>query len=155
MNIIVGKNSGFCAGVKYTISKTEEELSKTSGKVDCLGEIIHNKQVVNSLEQKGLRIINSIDEAENNHQIVIYFNAKDSLQYAEKIFKDHGFNTKVFEQEQVAEYIQNLQSTANANTTTRKAAADIKSAKFALVVSSGDLTQVELNQNIKECLLVE
>lgn len=65
MNIIVGKNSGFCAGVKYTISKTEEELSKTSGKVDCLGEIIHNKQVVNSLEQKGLRIINSIDEAEN------------------------------------------------------------------------------------------
>ena len=57
MNIIVGKNSGFCAGVKYTISKTEEELSKTSGKVDCLGEIIHNKQVVNSLEQKGLRTL--------------------------------------------------------------------------------------------------
>ena len=96
-----------------------------------------------------------IAEAQNNHQIVIYFNAKDSLKYAEKIFKDHGFNTKVFEQEQVAEYIQNLQSTANANTTTKKAAADIKSARFALVISSGDLTQVELNQNIKECLLVE
>ncbi len=65
MNIIIGKNSGFCAGVKYTINKTEEELNKTNGTVDCLGELIHNKQVVDSLESKGLRVIDSIDEAEN------------------------------------------------------------------------------------------
>ena len=96
-----------------------------------------------------------IEEANNNPQIVIYFNAKDSLKYAEKIFKDNGFNTKIFEQDEVAAYVEKLQSTATSNTTTKKSAADIKSSRFALVVSSGDLTYVQLNQNIKECLLVE
>lgn len=64
MNVIIGKYSGFCAGVKYTVTKAEEELEKNSS-VDCLGEIIHNREVVASLESKGLRIINSIDEAKN------------------------------------------------------------------------------------------
>ncbi len=64
MNIIVGKNSGFCSGVKYTITRAKDELYKNSS-IDCLGEIIHNKQVVDSLEKDGLRTINSLDEAKN------------------------------------------------------------------------------------------
>lgn len=96
-----------------------------------------------------------IAEAQNNFQIVIYFNTKDSLLYAQKIFKDNGFNTKIFEQDEVAAYVEKLQSKATSNTTTKKSAEDIKSARFALVVSTSDLTHVELNQNIKECLLVE
>lgn len=64
MNIIVGKNSGFCSGVKYTITKAKEKLKENST-IDCLGEIIHNKQVVDALEKDGLRTINSIDEAKN------------------------------------------------------------------------------------------
>lgn len=65
MNVIIGKNSGFCAGVRHTIIKTEEELDRTEDGIDCLGQIIHNKQVVESLEKKGLRIINSIDDAKS------------------------------------------------------------------------------------------
>lgn len=63
MNIIIGKYSGFCAGVRHTIIKAEEELSKHCGVTFCLGEIIHNKQVVGRLEEKGLKTINSIEEA--------------------------------------------------------------------------------------------
>lgn len=96
-----------------------------------------------------------IEAVKNNSQIVVYFNTKDSVKYAEKTFKDHGFNTKIFEQDQVAAFVEKLQSTATSNTTTKKSAADIRSASFALVVSTGDLTHVELNQSIKECLLVE
>lgn len=96
-----------------------------------------------------------IEAVKNNSQIVVYFNTKDSVKYAEKTFKDHGFNTKIFEQDQVAAFVEKLQSTATSNTTTKKSAADIRSASFALVVSTGDLTHVELNQTIKECLLVE
>jgi len=77
MNIIVGKNSGFCAGVKYTITKTEEELKNSSGELDCLGEIIHNNQVIKDLETKGLRIINSIDEAKNKVIIRAHGISKD------------------------------------------------------------------------------
>lgn len=69
MDIIIGKNSGFCAGVKHTISKAEDELNTTKDSIDCLGEIIHNKQVIKDLENKGLRIINSIDEAK--HRVII------------------------------------------------------------------------------------
>lgn len=65
MEVIVGKNCGFCGGVKYSISKAEEELQKNNGNLDCLGELIHNKQVISSLENKGLRTINSINEAKN------------------------------------------------------------------------------------------
>lgn len=69
MNIIIGKNSGFCAGVRYTITKAEEELDKCDDSIDCLGEIIHNKQIIENLEKKGLRIIQSIDEA--NKKVLI------------------------------------------------------------------------------------
>ena len=96
-----------------------------------------------------------IEAAQSYPQIVVYFNTKDSVKYAEKIFKDHGFNTKIFEQDQVAAFVEKLQSTATSNTTTKKSAADIRAASFAIVVSTADLTRVELNQTIKECLLVE
>lgn len=82
MNIIVGKNSGFCAGVKHTISKTEEELEKTEGSLDCLGEIIHNKQVIENLEARGLRIIDSIDEAKNKVIIRAHGISKDVYETA-------------------------------------------------------------------------
>ena len=65
MNIIIGKNSGFCTGVRISVTKAEEELSKTKSTVYCLGELIHNKQVVKNLEDKGLNTIDSINEASN------------------------------------------------------------------------------------------
>lgn len=80
MEIIVGKNSGFCAGVRHTITKTEEELKKNSIGIDCLGEIIHNKQVVQNLESQGLRIIDSIEKA------------KDKV-----IIRAHGISKEIYE----------------------------------------------------------
>lgn len=80
MKVIVGKNSGFCAGVKRTITKAEEELTKSEKALDCLGEIIHNKQVLDSLSKKGLRIIDSIEDA------------KDKV-----IIRAHGVNKEVYD----------------------------------------------------------
>lgn len=80
MEVLVGKNSGFCAGVKYTITKTEENLKKSENGLDCLGELIHNKQVVESLERKGLRIIDDIK------------NAKDKV-----IIRAHGVSSSVYD----------------------------------------------------------
>lgn len=83
MNIIVGKNSGFCAGVKYTITKTEEELNKNTS-IDCLGEIIHNKQVIENLEKKGLRIIDNIENADKKVIIRAHGVPKEIYSYAKK-----------------------------------------------------------------------
>ncbi len=53
------KNCGFCSGVKFAIDKAEN--LKGEGNY-LLGDIIHNETVINSLKEKGLNVINSLDE---------------------------------------------------------------------------------------------
>ena len=60
MEIIIGKNSGFCRGVSYTIDKAMENL-KDNDKVYSLGEIVHNEEVVSELENMGLVTVSDID----------------------------------------------------------------------------------------------
>ena len=86
MNVIVGKNSGFCSGVKYTITRAERELEKEKNGLDCLGEIIHNNQVIVALSEKGLRTIDSIENAKNKVIIRAHGVSKDVYNYA----KEHG-----------------------------------------------------------------
>lgn len=62
MEVILGKTSGFCFGVKHAIDGAETEL-KNNNKVYCLGEIIHNEEVIKDLESKGLEIIDNINDA--------------------------------------------------------------------------------------------
>lgn len=70
MKVIVGKYAGFCGGVKVAIQKTEDALDSNNG-MYCLGEVVHNKQVIESLEKKGLKIVNSIDEVPNGSKMII------------------------------------------------------------------------------------
>lgn len=51
--IEIDKNSGFCFGVVNAIRKAEEELEK-SGRLYCLGDIVHNNSEVTRLQEKGL-----------------------------------------------------------------------------------------------------
>ena len=51
--IEIDKHSGFCFGVTTAISKAEQELQRT-GTLYCLGDIVHNSNEVERLENKGL-----------------------------------------------------------------------------------------------------
>ncbi len=51
--IEIDKGSGFCFGVTTAIRKAEEELNR-SGKLYCLGDIVHNSNEVERLESNGL-----------------------------------------------------------------------------------------------------
>lgn len=68
MEIIVGQNAGFCAGVEFAINKAKELLSQ--GEIYCLGEIVHNKQVVQELEEMGMKTVNSIEEVPDNSRVI-------------------------------------------------------------------------------------
>jgi len=59
MIITIDKESGFCFGVTSAIKKAEEELQK--GPLSCLGDIVHNGQEVQRLEQAGLKTIDYQD----------------------------------------------------------------------------------------------
>ncbi len=56
MNVTIDPNSGFCFGVVYAIQMAEEELDR-SGKLYCLGDIVHNNMEVERLRLRGLEII--------------------------------------------------------------------------------------------------
>lgn len=66
MEIIVGKTAGFCYGVKRAVEESKKQAEKSKGKIYCLGEIVHNKDVVKELEKKGIKFIDNIEEAEDN-----------------------------------------------------------------------------------------
>ncbi len=63
MKILLAENCGFCFGVEKAIEKLEELLDKQSGlPIYTFGPIIHNPQVVEKFEQKGVKIIDSVDD---------------------------------------------------------------------------------------------
>jgi 4-hydroxy-3-methylbut-2-en-1-yl diphosphate reductase len=57
MNVSIDPGSGFCFGVAHAIEVAERELRK-SGKLCCLGDIVHNDLEVNRLKTLGMTIIN-------------------------------------------------------------------------------------------------
>jgi 4-hydroxy-3-methylbut-2-enyl diphosphate reductase len=54
-DVEVARHAGFCFGVKRAIRMVEEALASGAGPVTSLGPVIHNPQVVASLEKRGLR----------------------------------------------------------------------------------------------------
>lgn len=61
--IEIDDSSGFCFGVTTAISKAEEELKKT-GRLYCLGDIVHNSDEVERLRSIGLVTITHEQMAE-------------------------------------------------------------------------------------------
>lgn len=64
MEILLGKTSGFCFGVQNAIGGAEKILNNSKNPVYCLGEIIHNEEVINDLKSKGLLFIDNINQAD-------------------------------------------------------------------------------------------
>ena len=79
MEVLVGKTAGFCYGVKRAVEGAKKELMKNK-KISCLGEIVHNKEVIKSLENEGLNFIESIEDAQN-----------------EVIIRAHGIPKEIYE----------------------------------------------------------
>ena len=70
MKITLAKTAGFCFGVNRAVDIVEK-LAESGEKVCTLGPIIHNAQLVKQLEDKGVRIINTPNEAESDEVLVI------------------------------------------------------------------------------------
>lgn len=68
----LAKSAGFCFGVKRAVDMVYEEAKK-GGRIYTYGPIIHNEEVVNDLEKKGVRVINNEDELDdiNNGTVII------------------------------------------------------------------------------------
>lgn len=69
----IDSGSGFCFGVVTAIRKAEEELDK-SGRLHCLGDIVHNSDEVERLRRRGLVTITS-DQLQQLHDVKVLLRA--------------------------------------------------------------------------------
>ncbi len=71
LRVQIDPNSGFCFGVIYAIQMAEDILDE-QGYLYCLGDIVHNDEEVQRLQQRGLRIINHDDyrQLKNEHVLI-------------------------------------------------------------------------------------
>ncbi len=63
MEVVLAKASGFCFGVKRAVDTVYEQAEK-SGLIYTYGDIVHNKEVVKDLEERGVKVIESRRELE-------------------------------------------------------------------------------------------
>ncbi|HHY82143.1 MAG TPA: 4-hydroxy-3-methylbut-2-enyl diphosphate reductase [Clostridiales bacterium] len=83
--IIVAENAGFCFGVKRAVDMTVDYNNKNDSKVYTLGPLIHNEDVVRSLEEQGIYQIDS-DAIEK-------LNPGDTI-----VIRSHGITPEIKEQ---------------------------------------------------------
>ncbi len=74
LEIEVAKNSGYCFGVKRALDLTESILNKYKDKkvkIYCLGQIIHNKGVVEMLSRKGIKFVEKEEDIESESIFIV------------------------------------------------------------------------------------
>ena len=81
MKIILGKNGGFCFGVRSAVETAEKYAGEHTY---TYGDIIHNDRVLDELAQKGVRRVDSISEIDDEKAIVI--------------IRSHGAGRKVYDE---------------------------------------------------------
>ncbi len=84
MNITIAKSSGFCFGVKRAVDLVYEEIEK-GGSVYTFGPIIHNEEVVDDLNRKGVKVIQVIEELKDLPKGTI-------------IIRSHGVSKSVYDE---------------------------------------------------------
>lgn len=82
MKIVLSKYAGFCFGVKRAMETAWKNISKES--VYSLGDLIHNKQAIEKYKEKGLNVIENLEEIKNKENASI-------------IIRSHGVSKKVYE----------------------------------------------------------
>lgn len=72
MGVEVAKSAGFCYGVKRAVDAVYEKLEENGhGKIATLGHLIHNRQVVEDLQQHGVTVYESVEDIENDAELII------------------------------------------------------------------------------------
>ena len=79
--VTTAKSAGFCFGVKRAVDMVYDEAKKGE-RVYTLGPIIHNQQVVEDLEKKGVKVIDSVNDINNGYDATV-------------IIRSHGVPEKV------------------------------------------------------------
>ncbi|MDD4076227.1 MAG: 4-hydroxy-3-methylbut-2-enyl diphosphate reductase, partial [Eubacteriales bacterium] len=81
MLIQQAKNIGFCFGVRRAVALAEEAAK--AGAVYTLGALIHNEDVIHTLEQKGIHAVDALDAIPSGATVVIRSHGVGERVYAD------------------------------------------------------------------------
>ena len=84
MEITVAKTAGFCFGVKRAVEKVYDQIATGKKPIYTYGPIIHNEEVVQDLEEKGVQVINLEEELEALKEGVV-------------VIRSHGVGREIYE----------------------------------------------------------
>jgi 4-hydroxy-3-methylbut-2-enyl diphosphate reductase len=70
IEVVVASTAGFCSGVRQAIQGVQERLQENR-KLYCLGDIIHNPDVVESLKGSGLVVTDRIEAIPDRSRFVV------------------------------------------------------------------------------------
>lgn len=69
MDIEVAKHAGFCFGVKRALNKAYEAATQAES-ISSYGPLIHNKQAVEELEEKGIKVVDDITQLKTDKIVI-------------------------------------------------------------------------------------
>jgi 4-hydroxy-3-methylbut-2-enyl diphosphate reductase len=84
MEVMLAKTAGFCFGVQRAVDTVYNQIQEKKGPIYTFGPIVHNESVVQDLEQKGVRVLNSQEELQ-------------ALTEGTVIIRAHGVGKHVYE----------------------------------------------------------
>ena len=90
MEVTVAKTAGFCFGVKRAVEKVYEQIGKTEKPIYTYGPIIHNEQVVGDLQEKGVEVIDTLEELRTIRDAVVVIRSHGVGKDVYDILKENG-----------------------------------------------------------------
>ena len=90
MKVMVAKTAGFCFGVKRAVEKVYEQIGKTEKPIYTYGPIIHNEQVVGDLQEKGVEVIDTLEELKTIRDAVVVIRSHGVGKDVYDILKENG-----------------------------------------------------------------
>ena len=90
MEVTVAKTAGFCFGVKRAVEKVYEQIGKTEKPIYTYGPIIHNQQVVGDLQEKGVEVIDTLEELRTIRDAVVVIRSHGVGKDVYDILKENG-----------------------------------------------------------------
>lgn len=90
MEVTVAKTAGFCFGVKRAVEKVYDQIGRTEKRIYTYGPIIHNEQVVGDLREKGVEVIDSLEELKTIRNAVVVIRSHGVGKNVYDILKENG-----------------------------------------------------------------
>ena len=92
METIVAKSAGFCFGVQRAMDTVYDQIEKGNTPLYTYGPIIHNEEVVSSLEAQGVKVIADKEQLKQTHEGTVIIRTHGVPPEIYDIIEENGLN---------------------------------------------------------------